>query len=133
MNEIELNIDGRVYRLTNRNNCEKYDRAVKDAGQDASPSQILAHYDKLMGYIQDQNGNKLGNGQFWEAEKKRLVETQKRIEKWDKIKNCGGTVVNCIKGFFVILVFTLFIFGLGAWIFGYEEMILFIKKIKELM
>ena len=72
MNEITLTIDGKIYQLTNMNNGNKYDRAVKDAGTNATPKQILAHYDKHAGYIQDENGNKIINGKFWEEEKARL-------------------------------------------------------------
>ena len=54
------------------NNGNKYDRAIKDAGTNATPKQILAHYDKHAGYIQDENGNKIINGKFWEEENKRL-------------------------------------------------------------
>lgn len=72
MNEITFTIDGKIYRLTNMNNNNKYDRAMKDAGINATPKQILAHYDKHAGYIQDENGNKIINGKFWEEEKLRL-------------------------------------------------------------
>ena len=72
MNEITLKIDTKSYRLTNMNNGNKYDRAIKDAGTNATPKQILAHYDKHAGYIQDENGNKIINGKFWEEENKRL-------------------------------------------------------------
>src|SRR3989338_1183668 len=73
MNEINLNVGGKVYRLTNQNNGNKYDRAKTDAGSAATPEKILAHYDKHAGYIQDENGNKINNGAFWEAEKTLLV------------------------------------------------------------
>ena len=72
MNEITLTIDGKIYRLTNMNNGNKYDRAVKEAGANATPKQILAHYDKHAGYIQDEDSNKIINGKFWEEEKTRL-------------------------------------------------------------
>lgn len=72
MNEITLKIDTKSYRLTNMNNGNKYDRAIKDAGTNATPKQILAHYDKHAGYIQDENGNKIINGKFWEEENTRL-------------------------------------------------------------
>ena len=72
MNEITLKIDTKSYRLTNMNNGNKYDRAIKDAGTNATPKQILAHYDKHAGYIQDENGNKIINGKFWEEENARL-------------------------------------------------------------
>lgn len=72
MNEITLTVDDKIYRLTNINNGNKYDRAVKDAGTNATPKQILAHYDKHAGYIQDESGNKIIKGKFWEEENMRL-------------------------------------------------------------
>jgi len=80
MNEIKLNADGKVYQLTNQNNGNKYDRAKADAGSNAVSKQILAHYDKLAGYIQDENGNKINNGPFWEAEKARLADEINNLE-----------------------------------------------------
>lgn len=72
MNEISITVDGVIYRLTNSNNGNKYDRAVKDAGTNATPKQILAHFDKHAGYIQGENGEKIINGKFWAEEKARL-------------------------------------------------------------
>lgn len=80
MNEINLNVGGKVYRLTNQNNGNKYDRAKADAGSSATPEKILAHYDKHAGYIQDENGNKVNNGAFWEAEKVRLANEINNLE-----------------------------------------------------
>ena len=67
MNEISLVSNGKTYKLTNQNNGQKYDRAVIAAGVGAAEEQVLAHYDKLGGYIQDENGNKIENGNFWLA------------------------------------------------------------------
>lgn len=72
MNEISINVNGIIYRLTNSNNGNKYDRAVKDAGANANTKQILAHYNKHDGYIQDESGKKIENGKFWAKEKARL-------------------------------------------------------------
>ncbi|MDP3726238.1 MAG: hypothetical protein Q8R36_03515 [bacterium] len=74
MNYIRLNAGGKVYCLTNQNNGNKYDRAKEDAGLNATSEQILAHYDKLGGYIQDENGQKINNGKCWEVEKARLAD-----------------------------------------------------------
>jgi len=68
MQEMKIKIGGREYTLNNNNG--KYDRAKKDAGDDATPEQILAHYDKLAGLIKDENGNKIENSRFWEKERK---------------------------------------------------------------
>ncbi len=84
MNEITLIIKGKTYRLTNQNNVNKFDRAKKDAGPNATPEQILAHYDKLPGYIQDENGNKIENGAFWRAESIRLEEDKKSLKNKSK-------------------------------------------------
>ncbi len=80
MNEIEIQVEGKIYRLTDLNNGNKYSRAKKDAGQYAKPQQILAYYDRLEGYIQDNNGNKVNNGQFWE-EVRKMTETKERRKK----------------------------------------------------
>ena len=109
MNEIELNVSGTVYRLTNLNNGNKYDRALKYAGQDGTPAQKLAHYDKLEGYIQNANGQKIANGEFWQAEKNRLEKEFKHEEGWNKKKGAVRSFVEMIKGAREILWFTLFI------------------------
>lgn len=70
MQEIKIKIGDREYVLNNNN--DKYNRAKKDAGKNASSEQVLAHYDKLAGFIKDENGNKIENGQFWKEEKKRV-------------------------------------------------------------
>lgn len=80
MNEIEIIIDGKIYRLTNKNNNTKYDRAKKEAGSNATTRQILAHYDKHLGYIQNEHGDKVENGEFWEIEKTRIVEKPSKLE-----------------------------------------------------
>lgn len=72
MNEINLTSSGKTYRVTNQNNGHKYDRAITTAGVGATEEQVLAHYDKLGGYIQDENGNKVDNGNFWQIESERL-------------------------------------------------------------
>lgn len=72
MNETILTSGGKIYRVTNQNNGHKYDRAVIEAGIGANEEQVLAHYDKLGGYIQDEQGNKVENGNFWQAESDRL-------------------------------------------------------------
>ena len=73
MQEIKIKVRGREYTLNN--NSDKYERAKKNAGGNAMPEQILAHYDKLAGLIKDENGRKIENGQFWEKERKeRFIE-----------------------------------------------------------
>ena len=74
MQEIKIKIGNREYTLNN--NSSKYDRAKKDAGENATDEQVLAHYDKLAGLIKDENGVKVENGRFWEKERK-----EKFIEK----------------------------------------------------
>lgn len=48
------------------NNPDKLDRAKKEAGRNASPEEILAHYDKLGGLIQNKDGRTVKQGTFWE-------------------------------------------------------------------
>lgn len=84
MNEIKIKIGKQIYFLTNLNNTEKYYRAKQSAGKSTGQKQILAYYDKLAGYIQDQNGNKIENGQFWKKEQEKMIRQQKRKNKLDK-------------------------------------------------
>lgn len=86
MNEIKLYSEGKVYMVTNINNGDKYDRAKADAGFNATQNQILAHYDKLGGYIQNEKGEKIKNGLFWEIEKASMVAKQKQKENWRLIE-----------------------------------------------
>ena len=72
MKETKIRIKGREYTLNN--NSDKYDRAKHDAGENATPEKILAHYDKLAGLIKDESGSKMENGLFWKQERERLVE-----------------------------------------------------------
>ena len=65
---------------TLNNNNGKLDRAKKDAGDNASPEQILAHYDKLAGLIIDENGDKVENGKFWEIEKARIADQPRQLK-----------------------------------------------------
>lgn len=71
---MKIKIKDSEYTLNN--NSGKLDGAKKDAGDNASQEQILAHYDKLAGLIKDENGIKVENGKFWEKERK-----EKFIEK----------------------------------------------------
>lgn len=80
MNEINLISDGKTYNVTNQNNGHKHDRAVTAAGVGASPEQILAHYDKLGGNIQDENGNKVENGKFWQVESERMQKNLSNLK-----------------------------------------------------
>ncbi|MEK7091616.1 MAG: hypothetical protein AAB900_01380 [Patescibacteria group bacterium] len=86
MNEITLNVDGKIYRVTNQNNNNKFGRAQEAAGTNASPRKILAHYHKLGGYIQDENGNKIENVSFWQEERGR-IEANERFNKKLKLAN----------------------------------------------
>jgi len=78
MQEMKINTGDREYTLNN--NSDKYNRAKSDAGVNATPEQILAHYDKLAGLIKDENGNKVENGKFWEAEKARIADEPKQLK-----------------------------------------------------
>jgi hypothetical protein len=78
MQEMKIKIGDREYTLNN--NSDKYDRAKKDAGENSTPEQILAHYDKLAGLIKDENGTKVENGKFWETEKARIADEPKQLK-----------------------------------------------------
>ena len=75
---MKIKIGNREYTLNN--NSGKYDRAKKDTGESATPEQLLAHYDKHAGLIRDENGNKVENGPFWEAEKKRIADEPRQLK-----------------------------------------------------
>ena len=75
---MKIKSGNREYTLNN--NSGKLDRAKKDAGDNATPEQILAHYDKLAGLIKDENGNKVENGPFWEPEKKRIADEPRQLK-----------------------------------------------------
>ena len=77
MQEMKIKIGDHEYVLNN--NSGKLDRAKKDAGDNASPEHVLAHYDKHAGFIRDESGNKVENGPFWEAEKKRIADEPRQL------------------------------------------------------
>src|SRR3989338_1235143 len=111
VNEIELVVGGTIYRLTNQNNNNKYDRAKTDAGLNASPEQILAHYDKLAGYIKDSNGNKINNGPFWEKEKSKLESRQKQVTMWGWVAEITSHPVIATLTIILISAFIWYVFG----------------------
>jgi hypothetical protein len=78
MQENKVKIGAREYTLNN--NSGKLDHAKRDAGQNATDEQILAHYDKLAGLIKDENGSKIENGSFWEVERKRLADMPGQLQ-----------------------------------------------------
>lgn len=78
MQEMKIKIENREYALNN--NGGKFDRAKRDAGENATDEQVLAHYDKLAGLIRNESGNKVENGRFWEAEKKRIADEPKQLK-----------------------------------------------------
>lgn len=80
MNEISFSANGKTYRLTNQNNGNKFDRAKKEAGSNAKPEQVLAYYDKLAGYIQDESGSKIENGIFWRIESERIEADKNNLK-----------------------------------------------------
>lgn len=78
MEEIKIKIGETEYILNN--NSDKYKRARREAGDNASPEVILAIYDRLAGLIKDAQGNEIKNGSFWEAYKRRKEEQPKYIK-----------------------------------------------------
>lgn len=88
MQEIELKVGNKRYILNN--NSSKFDRATSEAGDNASPEEVLAIYDRLGGLIKDQQGNKIENGIFWEKYKRWKEEQPKFIKIIeDRDKNLG--------------------------------------------
>ena len=112
INEIELNVDGTIYRLTNQNNNNKYERAKIDAGPNANSEQVLAHYDKLGGYIQYQDGTKVDNGLFYSKEKE-VLEVKKRRN--DFLKQLGQITSHPVIASSIIIILLIllwYIFGI---------------------
>lgn len=90
MNDIIIHFGQR--KLLLNNNSDKYNRAKKDAGENPTEFEILAHYDKHEGLIQDENGKKLENGQYWAAYQKWRTEGEKMIAMLDEnIKDIRAT------------------------------------------
>ena len=78
MQEIKIKIQEREYTLNNNN--DKFERAKREAGTNASPEKILAFYDRLAGLIKNEQGNKIENGQFWKIEKARIADEPRQLK-----------------------------------------------------
>lgn len=89
MNEIEVTFNRKKYYLTDKNNNNKYTRAVamtrEKLDREPKPSEVLPYYDKLGGYIHDEDGRKVANSTFWEKEKKRLEKKEHRSKVIDSL------------------------------------------------
>lgn len=109
-NEIQKRVGGKIYWLTNQNNNNKYSRAKNDAGPNATPEEILANYDKLGGYIQNEQHEKVLNGRFWVEEKKRLAAIGSRKEIWQRIDKATShpVIASLIVVLLLALIFYLF-------------------------
>lgn len=99
MNEIEIVVNGKIFRLTNNSN--KYALAKADAGPNATPKQVLAHYDKRGGYIQDKDGNKINNDPFWQQEKMD-IETQQQQR--NRMKSIANITAHPVIASFIVIV-----------------------------
>jgi len=82
MNNIQIQFGNK--KLFLNNNSQKFDCAKEVAGPNASDFEILAHYDHLAGLIQDEKGQKLENGQFWQMYENWRDESKKMIEMIDE-------------------------------------------------
>lgn len=82
MNDILIHFGQKELLLNN--NGDKYNRAKDSAGKDATEFEVLAYYDRLEGLIQDKEGRKQENGQFWSAYEKWKTEGEKMIEMLDE-------------------------------------------------
>jgi len=112
MNEIKRNIGGKIYRMTNVGNNQKYDRAVEDAGLDATDEQVLAHYDKLGGNIQDQQNCLVSNGQFWAKEKENMIVRKHKKEVTDQIWQITAHPIVSAVIIMLLLIIVLVVFGI---------------------
>lgn len=78
--KIIIKVRDKEYILNNNSN--KYERALRAAGEGASEEQVLAYYDKLAGLIRDfVSGQKIENGQFWKTEKNKILSKTKKEDK----------------------------------------------------
>lgn len=111
-NEIQIRVGGKIYWLTNQNNNGKYSRAKSDAGQNATPDEILAHYDKLGGYIQNEKHEKVLNGRFWQEENERLVAMGNRKEIWRHIEKATRHPVIASLVVILLLALIFYLFGI---------------------
>lgn|SRR3989338_1916682 len=78
MQEIKLLAWGKNFILNN--DSDKYERAKREAGSNASPEEVLAFYDRLAGLVKDEQGNKIENGSFWEIYKRKKEEQPEYIK-----------------------------------------------------
>ncbi len=77
MDEIKGKVAGKEYAI---NNSDKYERAKREAGGNASSEKIFSIYDRLGGLIKDEHGKQIENGAFWEAYKRKEEEQPKYIK-----------------------------------------------------
>jgi|GEM_PF-2121232 len=78
MNDIQIQFENK--KLFLNDNSQKFTRAKAAAGPNASDFELLAYYDHLAGLIQDEKGQKLENGQFWQMYENWRDESKKMIE-----------------------------------------------------
>ena len=83
--EARLNINGEIYILNNH--IGKFDRAAKEVGDNASPLEFLAAYDRLAGQIRNEAGENIENGIFnakyqkWKHEQPAYIKTLEERER----------------------------------------------------
>lgn len=106
MNEIKHRVYFKIYRLTNINNNYKFDRAKNNAGKGANSRQILAHYDRLGGNIQDKNGIKIMNPSFWKSEERCLKRKEKIKHVFNFISEFTSHPV--ISTLVIVVIFAIF-------------------------
>ncbi len=95
MKEYTLRAWGQEFILNN--NSDKFDRATKEIGDNASPEALLGVYDRLGGLILDKNRNRIQDGLFWERSKQWEEDRAKYIKfleettssKQEKLKDMG--------------------------------------------
>lgn len=114
MQEVTLKVGDQEYILNN--NSGKYSRVfdeIRGAGRNATPEQILVHYDRFGGLILDKNRNKIENGKFWKAYEEKIIR-KKKIER--NLETIGKITSHPIVAALILII----IFGLIWYFFGID-------------
>ena len=72
-----------IYELVETNG--KLAKAIQNVGPGASSRAVLIEHDKLGGLIHD-NGKPISVHTFWNIEKVKILQRQRRKNKWDKTR-----------------------------------------------
>ncbi|MFH1402285.1 MAG: hypothetical protein ABIG87_01520 [Patescibacteria group bacterium] len=107
----------------------KIKRVEDKFGKFVSDRNFLIEYDKIGGWIKDQDGNKIEMHTFWNIEKERIKKYEEKMEKWDNIKNDFYSFAGLIR---ILKEFIwLFLFILSLIVYFFYFIIQFLKRINE--